>query len=150
MIRFFVLMVALFLVGCGSPSSEVVSGGQMPEKASPVGPFTIAFDANGNYGHSFDVPISQSEGKVEYKLVQSQYTRFQVASTSANVIGCDSSATNVSLLWRPDDRYDGVELATRGSIHSLDRDRTGSLIVVFGNLGGCQRLRFTVGLKKFL
>ena len=150
MFRYLVLFAIPLLVGCGSPSSEVVSGGPIPEKPSSVGPFSIVFDANGNYAHAFDVPISQSAGKVEYRLTQAEFTRFQIASTSASVVGCNASSTNISLLWRPDVNYDGVEIATRGSVHDLERGRTGELIVVFGNLGGCQRLKFNVGLKKFL
>lgn len=147
----FVLTVAalgLSMISCGYKNPDPDSGAAVPQKSNAIGPFQIAFTAAGDYEQTFDAQISQAAGKVEYFIEPIEARRFQVTASQATAYGCDGKSANHTLFWLPDSAQTTGQYLWTGSMAATDATKRGLLLVIFDNLAPCNRLVFSLKLKK--
>ena len=141
------LLVAILFIGC---EAKLESSGEQPpvNKSDGVGPFPLILSVdNVDIENEFDVPINQSEGKVEFILpAQGKINWMKFESSALQTSGCDASAVVVNEYWtsQPDQPARSI---VKGQYFSSRPELEGKLVLGLTNLQGCTSVSYKLKVR---
>lgn len=143
-----ILLASLAFTGCGSDSSS--SGGEEAKATSDagVGPFPLALSkGTATVENQFDVPIKQSEGKVEFILpAQTDIYWMKFEDSDLSVTGCDIRNVALTESWKNEPTDPGT-LIVPGQHFAGKPGKEGRVVVALRNLSGCTSVSYVLRVK---
>lgn len=146
------LITGAFIVSGCAKKSEDVPLTPPTAQSEGIGPFTIEFSTANAYEKKVNVPIAQSEGKLEFLAYSEVPYQITVADYKMQVLGCDASKVQFNLYWVPDVNQvptSGYAIQKSSWVQVQSKIKS-SILAVFKNLEGCTHINFEIYLTKNL